>query len=255
MKPQNRKRNCEGVERFCALQSCGAATKVPENLVVLTGGRMRTFLSGLAALCIAASPAAGQATINAMSAGKIADIDAPCRIPFEKLKDTKTGTPFPLSAALNENEKLPAHLRGRYIVGDFNSADENGMCKGVKEYLTRLDQLSEFPRLRRIAAERNIEFTSLAKENVAALARAEETLDDFEALSFELDDLRNYLEQVKRFETDHIVKARVYNGWCVGQTLNFCEIQNGKPKLVYRFITSRAAGSSAPTTNITRRST
>jgi hypothetical protein len=246
MKPQNRKRNCEGVLRFRALQSCGAATKVPENLVVLTGGRMRTFLSGLAALCIAASPAAGQATINAMSAGKIADIDAPCRIPFEKLKDTKTGAPFPLSAAMNENEKLPAHLRGRYIVGDFNSADENGMCKGVKEYLTRLDQLSEFPRLRKIAAERNVEFTSLAKENVAALARAEETLDDFEALSFELDDLKNYLEQVRRFETDHIVKARVYNGWCVGQTLNFCEIQNGKPKLVYRFITSSSRWQQRP---------
>src|SRR5690606_29643364 len=112
-----RKRKCEvGMPRF-NLPSCSAATKVPEILVVLTGGRMRTlpFLMGLAALAVIASPAGAQSTITSMSAGKIADMDAPCRIPFEKLKDVKTGSPFPLSAAVNENETLPQNIRNRYI--------------------------------------------------------------------------------------------------------------------------------------------
>ncbi len=182
-----------------------------------------------------------------MSAGKI-DVDAPCRIPFERLRDTKTNTPFPLSAAINENEKLPEHVRNRYIVADLNTA-ENGMCRGVREYLSRVDQLSEFKRLRRIAAERKVEFTSLAKAPLATLTRSEETLEEFEALSAELEDLKNYLDQVQRFQTDHIVKSRVYNGYCVGQTLNFCEIQDGKPKLVYRFITSSSRWQQKPNNN------
>jgi hypothetical protein len=209
---------------------------------------MRTpLLTGLAALCVLASPAFAQSTIHAMSAGKIADVDAPCRIPFEKLKDTKTGEPFGLSAAINENEALPEHLRNRYIVADFNTADENGMCKGVKEYLSRLDQLSEFPRLRKVAAARNVEIAALVKETPKSLLDAEDApADEVAALGIELDDLKNYIEQVQRFQTDHIVKARVYNGYCVGQTLNFCEIQNGKPKLVYRFITSSSRWQQRP---------
>jgi hypothetical protein len=208
---------------------------------------MRTpILTGLAALCVLASPALAQTTINAMSTGKVLDVDAPCRIPFERLKDTKTGEPFAMSAVMNEAEKLPQHLRSRYIVADLNTTDEGGMCRGVKEHLSRVDELSEFPRLRKIAAERNVEFTSLAKVTLASLTKEEEKLEDLEALSFELEDLKNYLEQVQRFQTDNIVKARVYNGWCVGQTLNFCEIQNGKPKLVYRFITSSSRWQQRP---------
>ena len=35
-----------------------------------------------------------------------------------------------------------------------------------------------------------------------------------------------------------MVKPAVVNGYCVGQTLSFCEIVAGQPKLVYRFVTS-----------------
>ncbi len=218
---------------------------------MLTGGRMRTlpFLMGFAALAVIASPAGAQNTITAMSAGKIADMDAPCRIPFEKLKDVKTGSPFPLSAAVNESETLPQNIRNRYIVADLNTADENGLCRGVQEYISRVDQLSEFPRLRQIAAERSIAFEALAKEPLATLTKSEETLENLEALAIELEDLKNYLDQVQRFQTSHVVKARVYNGYCVGQTLNFCEIQNGKPKLVYRFVTSSSRWQQKPNNN------
>jgi hypothetical protein len=46
------------------------------------------------------------------AAGTSPDMDAGCRIPFETLKDSKSGEFFPLSAALNENAKLPENCVG-----------------------------------------------------------------------------------------------------------------------------------------------
>ncbi len=218
----------------------------------LAGDRMRsaTLLLGLAALSLTIMPASAQRTTNSMSAGKIQDLDAPCRIPFEKLKDVKTDAPFSIPAAINENDKLAGNIRNRYIVADLNSADETGHCRGVTEYISRLDELTEFPRLRKIALARKVGIETLAKETPKSLldsedASAEETV----ALTTELEDLNNYLEQVHRFKTDHVMKARVHNGWCVGQTLNFCEIKDGKPKLVYRFVTSSSRWQQRPNNN------
>lgn len=211
--------------------------------------RSAKLLLGLAALGLLTVPASAQRTANAMSAGKIADLDTPCRIPFEKLKDVKTDAPFPVAAAVNENDKLAEPIRSRYIVADLNSADETGLCRGVTEYISRLEELSEFTRLRKIARARNIGIETLAKETPKSLLAADAPAGEVAALTIELEDLNNYLEQVHRFKTDHVVKARVHNGWCVGQTLNFCEIRDGKPKLVYRFVTSSSRWQQKPNNN------
>lgn len=192
-------------------------------------------------LCIgvvfAASPAIAQLG-GLSSAAASADRDASCRIPFERLRDSKTGEPFPLSAAFNENTRLPEHLRGRYIVADLNSADETGSCRGVQEFFTPVGELSEFRRLRAIASARGIEVAALAKESAESLLVSGRVSGDAADLAVELEDLRNYLQQVQRFATDPVVKTPVFNGYCVGQTLNFCEIVNGRPRLVYSFVTS-----------------
>jgi hypothetical protein len=164
--------------------------------------------------------------------------DASCRIPFERLRDPKTGEFFPLSASLNENGKLADHLRRRYIVADLNTTDEDGNCRGVREHFSPPDQLSDFARLRAIAAARNTDIVSLANESSASLLATEHGRADPEGVLLELEDLRNYLEQVHRFRSEPVDKPAVFNGYCVGQTLSFCEIVNGEPKLVYRFVTS-----------------
>jgi hypothetical protein len=172
-------------------------------------------------------------------AASAADIDAACRIPFERLKDPKTDEYFPISAAINENEKLAAHLRQRYIVADLNTADAEGNCRGVQEYFSPMAALSDFSRLRAVAAARNTDLVALQREEASALAtEASGTAQDAAALAIELEDLRNHLEQVARFRTEPIDKPPVFNGYCVGQTLNLCEIVDGVPRLVYRFITS-----------------
>jgi hypothetical protein len=192
---------------------------------------------GAIALVIVTSPVRAESAAT-VAAGKASDINASCRIPFEALKDPKTGTSFALSALLNENAKLAENLRQRYIVADLNSTDENGNCRGVQEYFTPVGELSEFPRLRAIAAARKTDLASLAKESVEALAASEERPSDPAGLALELEDLQNYLQQVQRYKTDPVGKPSVVHGYCVGQTLSLCEIVNGQPKLVYRFVTS-----------------
>ena len=166
------------------------------------------------------------------------DVNASCRVPFEKLKDSKTGEPFPLTAALNESVKLSETLRQRYIVADLNSADESGNCRGVQEYFSPVSELSEFPRLQAIATARKTDVASLAKESLNSLLVSEVTPGDASGLALEIEDLRNYLEQVERYKTDPVAKPPVFNNYCVGQTLSLCEIVDGQPKLVYRFVTS-----------------
>ncbi|HXF88503.1 MAG TPA: L,D-transpeptidase [Xanthobacteraceae bacterium] len=185
-----------------------------------------------------AAAAAGAAPV-ALAEDRATDIHAACRIPFERLKDPKTGEFFPLSAAINDNEKLASHLRQRYLVADLNSADADGMCRGVQEIFAPIDALSDFARLRAVAPVRRADFAALRGTNAGALAAASGMGgEQAAALAVELEDLQNYLEQVDRFRTDPIDKPRVFNGYCIGQTLNLCEIVDGEPRLVYRFVTS-----------------
>lgn len=186
------------------------------------------------------SLALAESAAIAFAAGTSPDMDASCRIPFETLKNSKTGEFFPLSAALNENAKLPENLRQRYIVADLNSADENGYCRGVQEYFTPVGELREFPRLRAIAAAREVDVASLANASIETLLASEPRPGDPAGLALELEDLKNYFQQVQRYRTDPLVKRAVFTGYCVGQTLSLCEIVDGQPKLVYRFVTSSA---------------
>ncbi len=175
---------------------------------------------------------------KARAAGASPDVDASCRIPFEILKDPKTGESFPQSAALNDNAKLPENLRQRYVVADLSTADENGICRGVREHFTPVGELSEFPRLRAIAAARKVDAAALATESVDALLASEDNRGDRAGLELELEDLKNYLQQVQRYKTEPLAKPGVFSGYCVGQTLSLCEVVEGQPKLVYRFVTS-----------------
>ena len=209
---------------------------------MLEGAWMRasSLCLAIAALGIFSSPALAESAVASAVAVANADVHAACRIPFEKLKDPKTGEFFPQSGALNENANLSHNLRQRYIVADLNSADENGKCRGVEEHFTPVGELSEFPRLQAIAATRNMDVVALAKESPESLLFYEEMPGDSAGLAIELEDLQNYLQSVDRYKTKPVVKPAVFNGYCVGQTLSLCEIVDGEPTLVYRFVTSSA---------------
>jgi hypothetical protein len=209
---------------------------------MLQGDAMRVLLLCLwiLAQAVVTSLARAEGATISSASGPSPDRDASCRIPFESLKDSKTGAFFPLSAALNENAKLPENLRQRYLVADLSSTDENGYCRGVREYFTPVGELSEFPRLRAIAAAREVDVAALANAAVETLLASEQMPGDPAGLALELEDLKNYLQQVQRYRTDPLVRPAVFSGYCLGQTLSLCEIVDGQPRLVYRFVTSSA---------------
>lgn len=200
--------------------------------------RASSFCRRVVSHVAVASLALAIGAATAFAAGPGTDVDASCRIPFETLKDPKTGESFPLSAASNDNAKLPENLRQRYIVADLSTADENGYCRGVREHFTPVGELSEFPRLRAIAAARKVDAATLVNEPVETLLAAEEGRGERVGLEVEIEDLKNYLQQVQRYKTEPLAKSAVFSGYCVGQTLSLCEIVEGKPKLVFRFVTS-----------------
>jgi hypothetical protein len=119
----------------------------------------------------------------------------------------------------------------------------------VDEHFSRVDDLTEFPRLRAIAAARNIDLIALSKENLQVILASLDKPEEAGALAIEVEDLKNYVEQVHKYKTDPINKTGVFNGYCVGQTLNYCEIVDGKPKLVYRFVTSSSRWIQKPNNN------
>jgi hypothetical protein len=200
---------------------------------------MRDLFFSSTVLRAVAAAAVLAGTVSLSRAGSPeGDPDASCRIPFETLKDPKTGDVFPVSAALNDNADLPEPLRQRYIVADLNSTDANGYCRGVVEHFTPVGDLSEFPLLRAIAAERGVEVAALANESAEALLARGAASESAAALGIELENLKNYVQQVQRFKTEPLNKPGVFHGYCVGQTLSLCEIVDGRPKLIYRFVTS-----------------
>lgn len=184
-------------------------------------------------------------TAHAATAAVAGDLNAPCRIPFEVLKDTKTHQPFPMESVNNTLNGLPENVRQRYIVADLNTADENGMCRGVEEYWSPASELSEFATLKQLANLTGQVVESLNRGNIESLVTTNpqaRALYDSKRMEIqtELADLENFQTQVARYAKNStpINKERVHNGYCVGQSINYCEIVNGQPKLVYRFITS-----------------
>ena len=113
-----------------------------------------------------------------------------------------------------------------------------------------MGELSEFPRLRAIAAARAVDVAALASTPYRKAARIRGIPGDPAGLALEFEDLKNYLQQVQRYKTEPLIKRAVFGGYCVGQTLSLCEIVNGQPeaRLSLRDIFEQVAAASSTAT-------
>ena len=62
-----------------------------------------------------------------------------CLIPFTKAVNPRTGTAFAVQDAKNDLSGVKDMYRGRYIVVNLNTKDDNGNCKGVQEHYPSQD--------------------------------------------------------------------------------------------------------------------
>lgn len=125
----------------------------------------------------------------------------PCEIPTTQMTNPVSHSLYTQNELLNETQGLSVEISSRYIVADLNTLNEKKQCRGLTEIYPDLN---------------------LFEQELSA------------------DELTNYLEQVEKFRSTPLVRVGNFKGYCVGQTLNFCELKNNIPSLVASFATSSA---------------
>ncbi len=136
-----------------------------------------------------------------------------CVLPFTKMINPLTGTAFAVKDTYNNLSGVKDMYRGRYIVVNLNTRDDNGNCKGVQEHYPSqtIDGAINF-------------FPELATPNGAQTYMS----------------LPHYKAPLSR--------ASIVNNLCLGQMVSLCELRgNGQVVEVAKLATSSLeTGSSHP---------
>lgn len=163
----------------------------------------------------------------------------PCYLPLLTKMDRVYDRAFSLDELYNPEYSKENYLAGRYIVGDFNSTDASGNCRGSFDILASNETLDEFQEFIKEMKKSNLnENDSLGVINwYEAL-----DLEKKKAHSTAFWMWRNYYNKVERFRTSPLKRDPVITiggtDYCIGQRLCLCEIQNDTIKLIAQFVTS-----------------
>jgi hypothetical protein len=178
-----------------------------------------------------------------------------CLLPLTEMNNPITKASFTMNDLFSRTQGLSERISGRYIVADLNTTDSTGLCRGVEEVYPNIEQLSDFPEMRKVAKSLNLTVAQVASFSGNALdpqtAVALENLK-LQNIKNEINLYKNLVKQVESFrkESPPLARARTaiapFGGQsvnlCLGQRIALCEIRNGTPTLVARFVTSSAKG-------------
>lgn len=163
----------------------------------------------------------------------------PCYTPILKRIDRVHNRAFSYNDLFNPDFKRDNYLSSRYIVGDFNSVDANGNCRGSYDVYANDDDIPEFRDL--LAEVRKAAIDPYSFEAVEGWYQGLNT----EQKSKYADAKwmwRNYLDKVHQYKTEPLNREPVIeiNGkqYCIGQRLCLCEIRNDTIVMVAQFVTS-----------------
>lgn len=163
----------------------------------------------------------------------------PCYIPILTRMDRVYNRAFSLNELYNPEFSKNHFLSRRYIVGDFNTTDANGNCRGSYDLFAKNNQLDEFQDLMKEFKNSGVNgkdtssmfqwYKGLSKDKKRTYSNAYWTW-------------RNYYDKVEQFRTPPLKRDPVITlggvDYCVGQRLCLCEIQNDTIKMVAQFVTS-----------------
>ncbi|MFZ9942969.1 MAG: hypothetical protein ACO3O0_05120 [Bacteroidia bacterium] len=163
----------------------------------------------------------------------------PCYIPILTRMDRINNRAFKFSDLYNADFPKNHFLAARYIVGDFNSVDPSGNCRGSYDVFAKDHALSEFKSLLTKLKEANVDPYDKAAvqqwyRNIPETARAA----FYEAQWM----WSNYLDKVHQYKTEPLNRDPVIeikgNKYCIGQRMCLCEIKNDTIEMVAQFVTS-----------------
>ena len=163
----------------------------------------------------------------------------PCYIPILTKMDRVYDRAFSINELYNPEFPRTNFLSRRYIVGDFNSTDATGNCRGSFDLFAKNDKLNEFQDfIKDLKKDRvNVKDTSSLIKWYKGLSNVKKRTH-FNAYWM----WRNYYDKVEKFRTAPLKKDPVITiggvDYCIGQRLCLCEIQNDTIKMVAQFVTS-----------------
>lgn len=163
----------------------------------------------------------------------------PCYIPILTRMDRVHNRAFTFDELKNPDFPQGTFLASRFIVGDFNSVDAKGNCRGSFDIFATDNQLSEFKDLLYDAQKANVDPYDYSKLNIWFTGL------DAQQKSIHADAMwmwRNYLDKVHKYKTEPLYREPVIeiNGrnYCIGQRMCLCEIKNDTIIMVAQFVTS-----------------
>ncbi|MFM9026701.1 MAG: hypothetical protein ACKOQ6_01735 [Bacteroidota bacterium] len=163
----------------------------------------------------------------------------PCYIPVVTRMDRVNDKAFTYEDLFNPDYPRNDYLSSRYIVGDFNTQDKSGNCRGSYDVFADNSQLPEFKELFKVTKKAG--FTpgdSLKLEKWYDGLADSDKVKYYEAMWM----WRNYSSKVEHYKTAPLKRDPVIEvhgkQYCIGQRLCLCEIKNDTILMVAQFVTS-----------------
>jgi hypothetical protein len=163
----------------------------------------------------------------------------PCYIPLLKEVDRVNKKAYHLNDLYNPSFPKNNYLSSRFLVGDFNTVDENGNCRGSWDEFPENSQLKEFTMLLNILKSKKINSRDSKgiRNWLNSLSSSDKKKYSESILMWE-----NYLSKVEQYrgaelKRDAIIRIGTTN-YCIGQRMCLCEIQNDTIIMVAQFVTS-----------------
>ncbi|MFM7309172.1 MAG: hypothetical protein ACKOZY_01055 [Flavobacteriales bacterium] len=169
----------------------------------------------------------------------------PCYIPILSKMDRIKNRHFTWDDLYNPTFDRSDYLAGRFIVGDFNTTDADGHCKGCKDLLPENAQLDEF---RELFVASGVQPSSNESEQLEQWYRQLQSSDQRQWFAT-IQTWRNYQDKVEGYRTEPLVREPIIEvhgkKYCIGQRMCLCEIHNDTIIQRAQFVTSSKNGAAS----------
>jgi hypothetical protein len=163
----------------------------------------------------------------------------PCYIPILTKMDRVNNRSFKFDELYNADFPKDHYLSMRYIVGDFNSVDPSGNCRGSYDVFAKDYELREFKNL--LA---QLKVAKVDPYDKSAVLQWYKNATEADRVTFyEAQWMwNNYLDKVHRYKTEPLNRDPIIEikgtKYCIGQRMCLCEIKNDTIEMVAQFVTS-----------------
>jgi hypothetical protein len=173
----------------------------------------------------------------------------PCYAPLIMKIDRIHDKNYSWKDLLNEKFSASDYKARRFVIGDFNTTDEKGNCKGCLEEFPDIWNLTELKSFLNACRAKKVDL-----QDNASISQFMSSLSQKERLAYKKMQLLwlNLRDHVEAYRTEPLKKEPIIevNGisYCIGQRLCLCEIQNDTIVKVAQFVTS-SKNAAAPQSN------